>query len=197
MKNTKKVIASPNEKMEIKQEIMKPLSDDDIRSFLGKDFTILKYSKLKKFKNIDQILPTNYSTAIILYEHRPNEGHWCAISKYPDKKNKNKSIIELFDPYGNRDRDIVKWNDKDTNKMLGVGHNYLTELFHNSPHTPIHNDFKYQATGDDINSCGKHCVFRLCMLLKHNLALKDYEKFMKKLKKPTNLNYDEIVSTLV
>lgn len=188
-------IASGKEKDKIKKIEEKPMGDDDIRDYLG-NIKIIKYSKLKKCRDINQLLPNDFDCAILLYENQPNNGHWCALLKYPEK---NESVIEFFDPYGNTDKTILNWNRPETNHYLGIDNAYLTELFKNCPNKVIHNNFKYQeeAPDNDINTCGRHCVHRILKLMKNRLNLKSYNKYMKEMKKRSNLNYDGIVSALV
>lgn len=190
----KKAIATPQEKKVIKEIIKEPMGDDDIKEYLP-NIQVMKYSKLKRCKTIDDLLPNDKSCAIILYENSPNSGHWVGVSKYIDKD--KKPMIEVFDPYGNGDKDIVNWQTPQDNRNLGISSYYLSNLCHDCPYKVIHNDFKYQKSGGNINSCGRHCVHRLLMLLKNNLNLLDYNKYMKNMKKKSNLDFDEIVSALI
>jgi hypothetical protein len=73
--------------------IATPLSDDDIRTILGSDTKILKYSELSEYSNLNELLPRPIDFAIILYEHSRNSGHWVALSLY-------NGMYEIFDPFG-------------------------------------------------------------------------------------------------
>lgn len=178
--------------------IASALGDDDIKSYLP-DAKIIKYSDLKKYNNIEELLPKNKSYAIILYETEPNKGHWTCISRYNDK-NKG-DLIEFFDSLAdNGEPDSqLKWNNKNTNKMLGQGQELLKPLLHKSELPVIYNKFKFQSEGNkkdgnNINTCGRHCVFRIKNLLDCNRNLEQYYNFLNSIKKDSKNTYDEIVS---
>jgi len=189
-----------NEKQFEKRIITSALGDDDIKYYLP-DATIMKNSDLKKYSSIEQLLPKDKSYAIILYETEPNKGHWTCISRY---KNKNKKdVIEFFDSLaddGSPDSPL-KWNSKKTNKLLGQGKPVLTKLLKESNIPVIYNKFKFQSEGNNIdgqniNTCGRHCIFRLLNLLDCNRTLEDYYKLMGEVKKESGNTYDQIVSHL-
>ncbi len=180
--------------------IASPLGDDDIRGFLP-NAKIIKYSELKNYKNITDLLPKNNSYAIILYENQPNSGHWTAIMRY----NKDgQDLIEFFDSLaddGKPDSEL-KWIDKKTNILLGQGKKILTELLKKTHIPVIYNKLKFQSEGNlkdgnHINTCGKHCVFRILNLLDKKMSLKDYINFMNDIKKDSKNTYDEIVVHLM
>lgn len=190
-----------NEKEIEKQIIQNALGDDDIKVYLPKA-TIIKYNDLKKYNNIEDLLPKNKSYAIILYENQPNKGHWVCIMRYKDKKKKD--VIEFFDSLADDGRpdSQLKWVDDNTNKMLGQGEPILTKLLHNSSIPVIYNKFKFQSDGNkrdgpNINTCGKHCVYRILNMLECNRNLEDYYDFMRNIKKESKNTYDEIVSHLL
>ena len=189
-----------NEKQIEKKIIASALGDNDIKKFLP-NAKIIKYSQLKTIKNITDLLPDNKAYSIILYETEPNKGHWTCIMRYNDKKKGD--LIEFFDSLaddGHPDSEL-KWNSKNTNKFLGQGKPILTALLNKSQLPIIYNKYKFQSEGnkkdgDTINTCGKHCIFRIKNLLDCNRNLEDYYKYMKSLKKESKNTYDEIVSHL-
>ena len=71
--------------MEIVKLISKALSDEDIQKILGGDAKIIKYSELGHLYDIDQLLPGDKDSCIILYEDSPNRGHWTALLKYKQR----------------------------------------------------------------------------------------------------------------
>lgn len=188
------------EKIIEKKIIASPLGDDDIKKYLP-DAKIMKYTDLKKFKTIEELLPENKSYAIILYENQKNKGHWVAIMRYNDKKRGD--LIEFFDSLADDGKpdSQLNWVSNETNKFLGQGKPILTPLLNSSNLPVIYNKFKFQSEGNkrdgnSINTCGKHCVFRIINLLKHNRNLEDYFKLMSKSKKQSKNTYDEIVAHL-
>lgn len=183
-----------------RQLISSPLGDDDIKKFLP-NAKIIKYSDLKKYNNIEELLPNNKSYSIILYETEPNKGHWTCIMRYNDKNRGD--LIEFFDSLaddGEPDSQL-NWNNKKTNKMLGQGQQLLKPLLHKSNLPVIYNKFKFQSEGNkrdgnNINTCGKHCVFRIRNLLDCNRNLEDYYNYINSIKKGSKNTFDEIVTHL-
>ena len=77
---------------EIENEIMRPLSDEDIKR-LG----------------IKAILKSEFNGSlprVILYENTPRNGHWSLLHRTIDK-NGNK-VIEFFDSYGYLPDEVIK-----------------------------------------------------------------------------------------
>ena len=177
-----------SQNQQLEQIIEEPLGDDDIR-FYFPNANIMKYSELKKFNSIDDILPNDKDYAFLLYEDSPNKGHWVCISR-------NNGEYEFFDSYGGAPDSPLKWNDKQTNNMLGQGMKTLSNLFDKTKDNVIYNPVKYQEESSDVNTCGRHCVFRI-KNIKDGKNLNQYYNLMKKLKENTGKNYDEIVASFV
>jgi hypothetical protein len=174
---------------DIQQIEMKPMSDADIRSYLGKNVKIIEYKDLKKYNSIDELLPNDRDYCVLLYEDQPNSGHWTALLKYDNN-------IELFDSYSNTDIKILHWTPFRIRQMLGEDDDYLTKLVEKSKYNFIHNTCRYQ--GNDTETCGRHVVLRILAFLQDNADLPQNNQMMMVLKKkyPT-LNMDEIVSSLI
>ena len=173
---------------EIEEKIEEPLGDDDIRRYLP-DALIIKYSKLQNYKSINELLPGNLNYCVILYEESPNRGHWVCLCKYGN-------ICEFFDSYGGKPDAPLNWNPEIINEKLDQKP-YLTRLLDECPYEVIYNPIEYQKNKDDINTCGRHCVFRITQLIQNKRDLKKYYILMKKLKKKTGATYDEIVSFFI
>lgn len=170
---------------EIKED---PLGDDDIR-FYYPNAKIIKYSELNGYGHIDELLPDKNDYAFMLIEESPNKGHWVLLSN-------NDNQYEVFDSYGNPPDEWLKWNNKSTNEMLGQGEKTLTRLLKTGGKSSVYNPVKYQKDGSDINTCGRHCVFRV-KNIKDGKNLNEYFKYMKYLKKSSGKNYDDIVASFV
>jgi hypothetical protein len=175
--------------MDLKQVVAEPLGDDDIRKFLPSS-KILKYSDLSKYSSLDSLLTKPKDFAFVLYEDSPNQGHWTCISR------PNEASAEFFDSYGGSPDSQQKWVPLPDRQKLGEGRPYLSRLLDNCPHEVVYNPVKYQKDGSGINDCGRHCVNRVGCMLK-GMDLADYYKFMKRLRKKSGMDYDEIVSSLV
>ena len=171
-----------------------PLGDDDIKKFLP-DAKIITYDELKKYNSIDQLLPNEKDYAIILYLNSKNNGHWVAIMR--DKDKKDKTIIEYFDSYGQPiDQPLLWWNEEHL-EGLGVDDIYLTKLLIKSGYKTVYNKEKYQNGNPDIKTCGRFCIFRLLNFLLGDIDLPTFTKMMKQLKKDLKCSYDEIVSGFI
>ena len=115
----------------IKEIEDKPLSDTDIKSYLGKSTKIIEYKDLKNYNSIDELLPNDKDFCVLLYENEAHSGHWTAVLKYDND-------IELFDSYGNTDANILRWTPFKVRPMLGEEDDYLTKLVNKSQHNFIH-----------------------------------------------------------
>lgn len=166
-----------------------PLGDDDIRFYLP-NAKIMKYSELENYKDINDLLPKNKDFAVILYEDSPNKGHWTAVLKY-------EPYLEFFDSYGGYPDTQLGWVPCPIRKVLKQTKPLLTDLFNKSDYQIIYNPIKYQKDNNDINTCGRHCVFRIINLLKGGNSLSDYYNLMKQLKNETGESYDEIVANII
>lgn len=171
---------------EIKED---PMADNEISSYLP-NAKILSYNELKNVNSIDNLLKNDKDYFFLLYLAEPNSGHWCAVSKNKDK-------IEFFDPYGLKLDNELSWIPKDQNNELGVQAPYLSHLLGKSKYKVTFNNIPYQKLGNDINCCGRHCVFRIINFLKNNMNNEEYYKFMKGMKDKFKLNYDDIVSFMI
>ncbi|MFM7984704.1 MAG: hypothetical protein ACKPKO_35815, partial [Candidatus Fonsibacter sp.] len=58
---------------------------------------------------------------IVLYEDRPDRGHWTALSKYA-------VIYEHFDSYGNKPDKSLEWVNMKMRRRLMQATPYLTNL---------------------------------------------------------------------
>ena len=174
---------------EINNIIHKALGDDNLRTILGKDTKILKYSELAKYNSIDQLLPKPNDFVIILLEESPNNGHWTALLKY-------NNIYEWFDSYAfPLDYDLTHWLTPQQRAKLGESKKYLTYLLQGK--TLIYNKVKYQEMKDGVNTRGSHVSYR-CYKFKHDgFDLKTYQKHIKNTCQIYGLTPDQVVAEFV
>ena len=66
--------------MEVIRLAHKALIDNDIGTILGAD-AILFDSELRHIDDLDDLLTKEMDYCILLYEDRPDTGHWAALSK--------------------------------------------------------------------------------------------------------------------
>jgi len=135
------------------------IDDTDISRWLGADAKdkIVKYSDLKNYHTINDLLPDATDYRIILTESKPNVGHWCCVLKYKD-------ILEWFDSYGVKPDGEFKYIPKMVRRMLGQDGNVLTKLLVNTkrPNQNVYyNKRRLQSGEDGINTCGRWCLARI------------------------------------
>jgi hypothetical protein len=162
------------------------LSNYDILKLVNHKAKIVLYPNLHKFKTIDQILGP-YGACIILFEAKPNYGHWCCLFKVDD------NILEFFNPYGGYPDDTLEYIPISFRKISHQCKPYLSFLLYNSPYELTYNEFQFQQHKPNIRTCGRHCVMRI---LCRNLSLYDYVKFLDLLCQKFNMNYDEVVTLI-
>jgi hypothetical protein len=74
-----------------------------------------------------------------------------------------------------------------------MNHNYIK-----SQDLIEYNNNKYQQEGPGIQTCGRHCSFRLICYLNGIKSEKEYKKLLDKLKRKYNLkNYDDLIINLI
>lgn len=170
----------------IKSIELKPMSDGNLKYYIGTNAKILSYIDLCKYDDISQLLRNINDFFVLLYNHTRDEGHWVCLIK-------RENTIEYFDPLG-YDVDYLL---KDTNKNLnGIKKNHLKNLLNKCVENVIENKVKFQEQEDDIQTCGRHVCYRIFQANKgRNLV--EYYKILTNFKNISNLTYDEIVSMLI
>ena len=166
------------------------LSDKDVFKLLDGKVHIEVYPNLHKYQNLDQLLGP-YGACVLLFEAQPQYGHWCAIFKINDE------LVEFFNPYGTINEG---WPD-DSLLYIPTGFRikthqytpYLSLLLLSSQYELSYNDYQFQKHGNNIRTCGRHCVVRLWN--KH-LHLEEYKHLMDIECDKNNLNYDQLVTLL-
>jgi hypothetical protein len=182
----------------INQKLSTPITDEDIKNFLGTTKHIIKYSELEKYNNdIDKLLPKIYSYKILLLESEINNGHWVLISKYKDK---DKIIIEYFDSYGNSPLGLLKFNKSFINNMLGQKNIFINKLLENAENKKymiIYNKKRFQKINPNISTCGRHIICRLIALKSLFYSLIEYQDYIKTNCDKLNLSPDEFVCVII
>jgi len=100
-----------------------PLSSDKVKSALGANTRILKYSDLKQFNTIQDLLPNKNDFVIILIEDKQDSGHWTCLmntnkgyyyfNSYGGKYDSDLSVIPMCI------RSILGQNKKEITRLLG------------------------------------------------------------------------------
>ena len=74
-----------------------------------------------------------------MYLDSAHSGHWVLLTRYND-------IIEMFDPYGQKNiDDELLWISKPERRMLKTNKPHLTRLLNDCPYKVIFNTLKYQT----------------------------------------------------
>lgn len=181
-------------KGEIKEIKAEPLTDTDIKQYFP-SAKIISSSDIGKYNSIDQLIPTEKGSIFIIYESKPNFGHWVLFSKYPP------NVLEYFDSYGGKIDAPINWVNKQKQIALDL-EPYLTNLLEKTKNKDLiysSKNFQKQSTikNGDVSTCGRHCILRAKTLENDNQGLSDYIKMMNEIKKITGFDYDEIVSGII
>lgn len=170
-----------------------PMGDDDIKKYFP-NAKIVKYSDLKNYTDITQLLPRPKTFFYLLYERSPNVGHWTLVSRYKDN---GVDTIEFFCSYGSKIDEPLTWTPIGMRVQLGEDKPYLSMLLDKSKFRTIYNPVQYQSKKSNIATCGAYATLRAGELVRHNTTLDEFNDMISEVKKATGLNYDEIVSNLV
>ena len=156
--------------MSVRKLIYKALSDSDIRTILGADTKIVKYSDLANINSLDELLPRLVDYCIVLYEESLNRGHWVGLLKYNE-------MFEHFDSYGIKPDKELQWINTKKRLMLKQSIPYLSNLLDDEIY--IYNNVRYQETDSTVNTCASHVVNRIYRLKNYNMYLDEYNEFMR------------------
>lgn len=177
----------------IKQRISKPLTDGDLERHLGvKPEEIIKYSDLKNYQDINDLLPTPSSFKIILIEDTFNSGHWVGVMKYG-------KTIEYFNSYGAKWDTDWKFISKMRRIILGENTNEMTRLMDKASadgYKVIWNKHRFQKIGSGIQTCGRWVILRISMMLM-GYNLEEFDGFVKKQMEGSGEKSDFIVAKYV
>lgn len=159
---------------------------DDFKLYLNDvEKHIIKYSDLAKYKTMDNLFNGDKDYKIILIETKKNSGHWVCVMK-------NENIIEEFDSYSGLIDNEFDYIDDNIEKQLNEYIKWWSLLKKKSNYKYEYNKIKFQKTGNNIATCGRHTIMRILMFLL-GYDLNEYINFMKKQKKEQNKNYDLLV----
>jgi hypothetical protein len=148
-------------------------NDDFFKCIDGCDVSkLLKYSELKNYNSIYQLLPEKRDYRIILTETSKNCGHWCCILRYGD-------TIEWFDSYGGKPDSELHFIPTQMRRMLGEETALLTRLLKtmNKSDKLVYNKTKFQVLNDEVATCGRWVIARIiCFLIGYNLE--EFKEFI-------------------
>ena len=168
-------------------KIDQPLSDGAVREALGADTRILKYSELKNFRSMAELLPTVNSFFICLLEEEINRGHWTCMMRL--KKN-----YFYFNSYG------VKF-DSD----LSVIPRCIRRILDEDPARQFKRLLggrkcewnKTKLQGETSQTCGRYCVLAIVFLCFLGHSPTELVEFLKEKAAATGQSFDGVVCQIV
>lgn len=131
-------------------------SNTDIANALScSQDTIIKYSELKNYKTLTDLLPKIFDYKIILLETAKNSGHWTCIIRM-------NNIVECFNSYGISIDKEFKFIPDVVERMLGESKKYLTDLINKTKDfTVISNKYKFQSQDPSVATCSRWVILRI------------------------------------
>ncbi len=167
-------------------KLLEPLSDTKVKQALGDATRILKYSELKNYETINDLLPKINDFIIILLEEDHNRGHWTALMK-------PHSGYYYFNSYGTKYDTDISVIPLCIRKILLEDRREITRLL--DGHPCDWNKIKLQ--GEKSQTCGRWCVLAITMLCFMGVSPADFIEFVKEKAKKLNKSCDELVVSLV
>lgn len=158
------------------------VSNHDITGITG--LPSICYSDLGEYK-LSDIMPF-----ALLYRtgDDDNNGHWTCIIEISKKNADYGDILPgamLFDPVGNEVDDLAL-RKQISPKLLQM---MLDEGFH-----PHYNEYRYQRSKQDINTCGRWVIYRL---LNKDLSNNEFHSLIKEQQKKRGISdLDDLIVAL-
>jgi hypothetical protein len=168
------------------KKIYQPLSDAQVRACLSPETKIVKYSELKQYNHIYDLLPTINSFAVILLEEQLSSGHWCAVMRLP-------TGLYYYNSYGkayDRDISVIPMCIR---RILGESNPEFKRLLDGLPMD--YNKVKYQNNKSQV--CGRYSCLVITYCCMMGFSPSDFNKFLIDKKKELKLkSFDLLVARL-
>ena len=191
MKKNRKLTS--NELAEVRERLHHYMSAEDLKRYFPDNADpnpIMKYNELANLNSIYDILPTDKSFKVILYENRHNVGHWTVISRNKDK-------IYYFDSYSNQPDGPLRYIKASMNRLLGQDEKYLSALLKPNRlmgRKLVVNKNRLQSVKNKSGTCGRWVILWLLCNLQFKMDLEEFEEFIDSWRKTLGLTRDELVS---
>lgn len=154
-----------------------PMSNEDIKSFLGKKVATLSYNQLGEIDNLDKALNA-VPFLFVLYEYKPNYGHWTCILRSINKQ--GAPCIEFFDSYGSKPDSQLGGFSPEIRNEYGMSFPLVAKLLLESKYPIEYNNHKLQKHNSKIQTCGRWGMLR-CMF--HDMHIDEFAKMFQNKKK--------------
>lgn len=150
-------------------DVGRPLSGSEVQAWLpgARMFT---FKELRQLHSLDELLGPA-KTAIILYEVRPNNGHWCAVFQRPN------GVIECFDSLGFAPDAELGFIPKEFAKESQQDHTHLLKLLAGSRNRIEYNEDALQRDQRGISTCGRWAVYRVAH---RDKSIKQFQGYVRK-----------------
>jgi hypothetical protein len=177
-----------DEKAILLNDVKCPLSSDDIINFFHgpQNVSIVKYSELDKFKNIDELLNLNQNNYIIVLVELEGaqRGHWVAFAKTAP------NLISFFDSYGSAIERQLNYATEKAKKEVDLTRGKLLKLLINSNYDVEFSAHRLQQLTPDVMTCGRWC----CVFLSSNSNTDEFYNYIKQLQqKYNNVSLDLLI----
>ena len=177
-------------KADVEARIKKPMTDGDLEKYTGvKSEDIIKYSDLKNYPTITDLLPEQKDFRIILIEDKYNSGHWVCVMR----SGKN---IEYFNSYGAKWDYDWKFINRMIRTILGENTDEMTRLMDQAEKDGYNvswNKFRFQKLSNNIQTCGRWVIFRI-ETFKMGYNNKEFKDLVEKFKKENDAEFGGGVS---
>jgi len=169
---------------ELKQLDNQRLSGKQMVDALKGKVKVVVYSDVVKMNSLDELLNPHGKVIILYQTTSETSGHWCCLFRQTFEN------VIFFDPYGLKPDDEIP-----DCKYLSYlnGETPLRTLLNNSNYNVSFNPNRYEKWSKDMNSCGRHVIFRL---QNSHMTNSKYHQYITKMTKSTRLNPDELVAVL-
>lgn len=182
------------------------LTTDDVRKIADKPFNVVKFGDLKKYKDLDDLFEVTtmgmryepVDNVLILYEMKPNSGHWCTLKRIMPKDHSEYYSYHFLDPYGevvdsqrnhiNPSFKIKSGQDtplilrKIRQQMLGNGKTGVLDIHYNDK----------VLQGPSTSTCGRYAG----LFIRFDEPVEKFAKSLKSFAKKNKMSVDDAVIKL-
>ena len=179
-----------NSKLYYNENLKKMFGTDDFIELFGSsvESKIMKYSELKEYDNILDLLTFKGYYSIIVIENSYDVGHWVVLVR-------NTALI-FFDPYGKKTDTELKWISKSQNEDLQQYPNTIRDLMETSKIKKYNSKNKYQKVVNGINTFWRWASIAVLFLAEKGLTLIKMKQTLDQIKRETKKPYDIIAVDL-
>lgn len=182
------------------------LTVNDVQDIAGVPFNVVKFGDLVKYKTLDDLFEVNtmgmryhpVDNVLILYEMKPNSGHWCTLKRITGNAAHPVYSYHFLDPYGEiidsqRNHVPVDFRMKSGqstplilkklyNQMVGEGRTGVLDIHYNDK----------ELQGPKSSTCGRYAG----LFMKYDTTVENFAKQLKMMAKKKKMSVDDLVIRL-